>query len=97
MQGREGAQYRRVRKMAEQNMRKDAGLELGGQMVEGLPCNQLMMKQGNANASVAPRFYPTSHKQRRSNADIFGRSQVKKISINGDEINVRGLGKQVFI
>ena len=29
MQGREGAQYRRVRKLAEQNMRKDAPVDFG--------------------------------------------------------------------
>lgn len=71
MQGREGAQYRRVRKMAEQNMRQDIGLTYGaGQMVEGLPCNQLLMNQSRNSSTIAPRFYPTAHKSRRNSVEV---------------------------
>ena len=54
------------------------------------------------NRTIAPRFYPFSQQRnRKTSAEMYYKRQIKnevlskKLSINGDELNVRCLGKQV--
>ncbi len=54
-------------------------------------------------STITPRFYPTSHQRyRRTSADGYLRKiskhdELKKISINGDEIGVHCKGKQIYL
>lgn len=52
---------------------------------------------------IAPRFYPSAQQRtRRASIESFLKKQAKgdefrRISINGDEMNVRCFGKHVYL
>lgn len=85
--GREGAQYRRVRKIAEQNMKRNTLLD-NGNVLKGPHTNQLEIESGNK--TIAPRFYPLSQQRtRRASLESYIKKQprleeFKRLSINGD-------------
>lgn len=78
LHGREGAQYRRVRKMAEQSYRK----EVSSEVVQQLQGNQLYISRLDRSAgkhAIAPRFYPTSQqKSRRASVEIYLRRNARE-------------------
>lgn len=103
MHGREGAQYRRVRKLAEQNLQKEGGERERERekekVVKELQASQLEMSRVQ---TIAPRFYPLSQQRnRRTSADVYfrkqGREEYKRLSINGDEFKVRCQGRQIYL
>lgn len=75
LHGREGVQYRRVRKLAEQSSRKESTSEV----VQQLQGNQMYISRldrSRANA-IAPRFYPISRqKSRRASVEIYLRKNA---------------------
>jgi hypothetical protein len=92
MHGREGVQYRRVRKLAEQSLRKELSGEEEGRVVKELTGNQFYMGHTDRPAptinpsSIASRLeYTVQQRTRKASADALRRgNDFKKISINGD-------------
>jgi hypothetical protein len=103
--GREGAQYRRVRKIAEESMKREMRAEdHEGRVVKELPAHNLTnpLDLESSSQAIAPRFYPASQQQRTRRASLENyfkrpRDDSRRISINGDELNVRCLGRQVYL
>jgi hypothetical protein len=101
MHSKEGAQYRRVRKMALQNIRREnTDGEDGSYVVKELQCNQIQM----GKARTPQRFYPLSQQRnRKMSVEASMRkqnaihSEFKRLSINGDEVKVRCQGRQIYL
>lgn len=103
MHGREGVQYRRVRKLAEQSLRKELSGEEEGRVVKELTGSQFYMGHTDrptiSPSTIAPHLeYSVQHRTRKASADALRRgNDFKKISINGDEFSVRFKGKQIYL
>jgi hypothetical protein len=101
MHGREGVQYRRVRKLAEQTLKKDLLCEEEGKVVKELPGSQFYLGQTERSTtynSIAPRFeHSAQQRHRKASKDVLKRNDFKKISINGDEFSVRCKGRQIYL
>ena len=94
MIGREGAQYRRVRKIAEQSLRQDH-TEPSGLHVKGLKGSKIEIDSRRTHAKVSLQ---DNSKVRRTSAETFFRKNLKaqdRIELNKNEINVLCRGKQI--
>lgn len=93
--GWEGAQYRRVRKMAEQNWKREASM--GDFEMKGLRGNRLEIEN---TRSLIPKLSCNiqQNKHRRTTAEMFFKKPQKaeeRVSLARDQLNVQCRGRQI--
>ena len=94
MIGREGAQYRRVRKIAEQSLKQDS-TESSGLNVKGLKGGKIEMDSRRTQVKASLQ---ENNKVRRTSAQTFFRKNLKvqeRMELSKNEINVLCRGKQI--
>ena len=95
--GWEGAQYRRVRRMAEQNWKR--GASMGDFEMKGLRGNRLEIEN---TRTLIPKLscHIQQNKHRRTTAEMFFKKPQKpeeKVSLARDQLNVQCRGRQILL
>ena len=106
-----GAQYRRVRKIAEESSRNNFSITHGHHsmgshpMVRGLVGINNMLEVEPKSKNVAPSFYPHNpQNNRKGSMEMYFKKQIrasdyngKKVYLNGDELEVKCFGNRIPI